>query len=266
MKSFLYILFAFSFCLFSCKKDKVVFDETKGHLRIVFSHKIDSDSLQRYSMLYQNAAGNNYEIDELKYFISEVKLYFNHGNYVLITDNNTIHYVDLDFPNSMTWNVSDPIAPANFDSVSFIFGLDDAHNISNSFLNPPEVNMFWPEALGGGYHFMQFNGKWRKPDSSIEAFNLHLGRGQLYSGTSTSPDSIIGFVNNCFSVSLPHASFSITKSTTTQINLLMNINNWFAQPHVYDFNFWGGSIMQNQAAMQTIKENGKNIFSVLSIQ
>ncbi len=46
---------------------------------------------------------------------------------------------------------------------------------------------------------------------------------------------------------------------------MMNINNWFNQPQVYDLNYWGPSVMQNQAAMNAIKENGQNVFSISSI-
>ena len=265
MKTFPLIFFILSLFLFSCEKEKPLVEKDYGKLQLRFSHKVDADSLQRYSIIYQNAAANAYEVDELKYFISDARIYINGGNSILISDNNSIHYVDLDVQNSLEWDITDLIPVGNYDSISFIFGLSEIRNQSNFFLNPPEVNMFWPEVLGGGYHYMMFNGKWRKPDTSIEAFNLHLGKGQIYSGTTTNPDSIIGFVHNYFRVSMPNSAFSISKNATTQINLLMNINNWFNQPQVYDLNYWGPSVMQNQAAMNAIKENGQNVFSISSI-
>ena len=42
----------------------------------------------------------------------------------------------------------------------------------------------------------------------------------------------------------------------------MNIESWFTTPHNFDFNYWGGNVMQNQQALQTIKENGHDIFTV----
>ena len=43
----------------------------------------------------------------------------------------------------------------------------------------------------------------------------------------------------------------------------MNIENWFKDPHIYDFDVFGSYTMQNQEAMQTLTENGHNVFSVL---
>ncbi len=236
-----------------------------GNVQFVFNHTVDNDSLKRYSFLYQNAAGNPYEIDDLKYFISGVRLYYQSGKYIEIT-NPSIHYIDLDYPASLNWNIENNIPTGHYDSISFTFGLKDDQNQSNFFTNPPEINMFWPDALGGGYHFLMCNGKWRKPDNSVSGFNLHLGKGQMYSGTTQSPDSIVGFINNDFRVHLPNSSFYVVKNKTTQITLNMNINNWFSQPYMYDFNYWGASIMQNQAAMFAIRENGSRVFSVQSIQ
>jgi hypothetical protein len=42
----------------------------------------------------------------------------------------------------------------------------------------------------------------------------------------------------------------------------MNIESWFQTPHIYDHNYWGGAIMQNQAAMQMAKENGFDVFEI----
>ncbi len=32
--------------------------------------------------------------------------------------------------------------------------------------------------------------------------------------------------------------------------------------HIYDHNYWGGAIMQNQPAMHMAKENGFDVFTV----
>jgi len=97
-------------------------------------------------------------------------------------------------------------------------------------------------------------------------YEFHLGIGQIYSGTGTSIDSIIGFVQNYFTVDLPGSSFSLAKNETRTIELVMNVESWFETPHVWDFNVQGTYIMQNQAAMQLAKENGFDVFSISSIQ
>ena len=46
------------------------------------------------------------------------------------------------------------------------------------------------------------------------------------------------------------------------IDLNMNIDHWFCNPNLYDFNTYGSAIMQNQEAQNKLKENGNDVFSV----
>lgn len=256
----LIICLSFLALLIACKKENPLYN---GKVTLVFSHKVDTSVLVTNVLKYENAAGNVYEIDDLKYFISDVTLY--HGGESVIIDNEkAIHYIDISIPATLRWDVYDPIPTGSYDSISFIFGLSETRNLSNIFLNFPEVNMFWPQVLGGGYHYMMMNGKWRKPDNIISSFNFHLGKGQIYSGNTHNTDSIISFVHNCFRVSLPNSSFEIKKDITTDIEIEMNINSWFITPHIYDHNYWGSGIMQNQEALNTAKENGWDVFRVIT--
>ncbi|NTW33257.1 MAG: hypothetical protein HGB12_11655 [Bacteroidetes bacterium] len=255
-----FIWIAFS----SCKPDKV--DEPipleTGHINFKFLHYIDGQPLQKDSMMYVNAAGNIYEVDQLMYFISDVTLHKSDGKKIIINDWKDIDYVDTDIPSTLTWVVYDSIPVGAYDSISFTFGINSEKNKSFMFVNPPEVNMMWPDILGGGYHYMMLNGKWRDTASLIQNYNFHLGIGQLYKSNVIDVDSIYAFVPNYFNVNLPNSSFTIEKDNTREIKIIMNIDSWFKTPHIYDHNYWGGNIMQNQAAMQMAKENGYDVFTV----
>jgi hypothetical protein len=74
-------------------------------------------------------------------------------------------------------------------------------------------------------------------------------------------DSITGFVQNYFAVTLPASSFSVAENSTTSVGVTMNIQSWFDSPNIYDFDYWGGAIMQNQPAMHAITENGADVFT-----
>ena len=128
------------------------------------------------------------------------------------------------------------------------------------FVNPPEKDMFWPEYLGGGYHSMKLYGKWIPAGQTIQTspFDFHLGRGQIY---YSYPDSITGFIDNDFTVSLPASAFDVSAGETLTVGITMHIENWFKNPHVYDHDVYGGYIMQNQEAMQKVRENGHDVFS-----
>lgn len=256
---FLVILIFFQ----ACKKESN--PEETGKIQLVWEHYSDTANLRLNNMIYRNAAGNDYEVTGLKYFISDLTLYARDKEPLVIDDYKAIHYVDIGIPYTLTWDVYDPVKEGAYDSLSFIFGLTESRNISFMFVNPPEVNMFWPEVLGGGYHYLMLDGKWRSESAEIMPFNFHLGIGQIYEGNTTNTDSITGFVQNYFRVLLPASAFSVQKGYKTVIVISMNVKSWFDTPNVFDLNHWGGAIMQNQEAMHTAKENGWDVFSVDSV-
>jgi hypothetical protein len=243
--------------LCSCKETPI--SPRASCLTFVFEHRIDNQAII-LDADYINAANNRYCLQEIKYFISSVHLYRNDGKRIDIQDNEGIHYVDVSYENTLRWEVVQQIPEGMYDAIGFTFGFNEVDNQSFRFKNPPESNMAWSELLGGGYHYMMLNG-WFYQGDTLMPLNIHLGRGQIYEGTTHDADSIIGFVDNYFSVCLPK-SFSIKRDETTTLTLIMNVENWFKVPHLYDFNYFGGHIMQNQSAMQMLKENGRGVFGL----
>jgi hypothetical protein len=110
---------------------------------------------------------------------------------------------------------------------------------------------------------MKLNGQWLDTAASPRMFNFHLGIGQTYAGGVIVVDSITGFVQNYFQVTIPASAFNITEGATTEVELVMNVNSWFDTPNIWDHNVWGTNIMQNQAAMQAAKENGADVFTCI---
>jgi hypothetical protein len=237
-----------------------------GHIIFKFIHLVDGAPLRQDTFCYVNTAGNHYEIDQLMYFISDVKLHKSDGSVQLINAWKDIDYVDVDIPSTLQWDLFDPIPVGSYDSISFTFGISEAKNKSFMFVNPPEVNMMWPDVLGGGYHYLMMNGKWLDTANVAQPYNFHLGIGQLYKHNVIEVDSIYAFVQNHFFVKLPNSAFTIEKDKSRQIEIIMNIDSWFKTPHIYNHNYWGGGIMQNQPAMQMAKENGFDVFTTGLIQ
>jgi hypothetical protein len=259
-KIIFYIITFLFFFVVSCKEEPEIIENT--FLSIDFKHNVDDFPIVLDTKHYYNEAGNKYLINEVKYFISNLHLYKSDGTKVKISQDDGIHYIDMDYSNTLYWNISGYIPEGYYDSLSFVFGLTEKDNQSYRFLNPPESNMAWPQLLGGGYHYMMINGWFERGDTVSAPLNIHLGRGQIYQGSTNTVDSIIGFVDNHFQVMLSK-SLLIKRDQTANLTLIMNVENWFEEPFIYDFNYWGSHIMQNQAAMQMLKENGKkNVFSV----
>jgi hypothetical protein len=198
----------------------------------------------------------------VKYFISDITFWAHDGTKVMVDDWQDIFYLDVDIPSTLEFQVYDPLPAGKYDSVSFTFGIPEEKNVSFMFVNPPEVNMSWPDILGGGYHYLMLDGKWKDHAGSLQPFNFHLGIGQLYHGEGFDTDSIYAFVQNYFRVSPGDSGFTIDAGDTINLHLTMHIESWFETPHTFDFDVWGGAIMQNQQAMEIGKINGFDVFSL----
>ena len=244
------ILLLLLLCVACAKK------QHSGDVKIHFSIQVDGETLHYRQMEYQNAAGNRYQVDEVKFFISDVAFVSRGGERYSVTDHEGLHYFDSDIASSYDWVIS-KVPDGQFDSITFVFGLLPAQNVTGFFVNPPENNMSWPDVLGGGYHYMQINGKWLAANDTVKPFNLHTGIGQRYEN-----GQVTEFVHNQFRVTLPLRDFIIQRESTTQLDFVMNVNAWFAEPNVYNFDVIGGSIMQNQAAQEMLRENGPHALSV----
>lgn len=258
MRKILFVITGILFLFISCG-DK----EKLGTIQLHFQHNVGLEAVQLNTLTYTNAAQNLYQVNEVKYFISKVFFITKDDKMVKVSQDEGIHYVDLNYPNTTTWELKD-IDATEYKAVQFVFGLDEEDNISNKFPNAPECNFFWPQHLGGGYHYMQINGKWQPPTGDLRNFNFHAGMGQLYYSNVLSVDSIYGFVHNYIALTLP-VSFVVEEDDETHLEMQMDISQWFKDPYVYDHNFFGSSIMQNQNAQSIIKANGRDVFKFVTL-
>lgn len=235
-------------------------DQPYGKIMLRFSHYCDGQPLEFDQRKYVNEAGNEYMVNEIQYFISDVYLNRTGSDYMIHAWKD-IHYIDSDIPSTQEWNVFDNIPEGAYSFIKFTFGIIEEKNITLMYTDPPESLMFWPKYLGGGYHYMKLNGKWLDPSGLERPYNFHLGIGQIYD-----PDSgdITGFIQNYFEVVVPASSFVIYPGETTTIDFVMHVDRWFKNPHTYDHNVWGGDIMQKQDAMHVGCENGQDVFEIMN--
>ncbi|MFZ4547886.1 MAG: MbnP family protein [Bacteroidales bacterium] len=244
----IFVLFTFLFLLVSCKDENA--EPVQPHF--VFKTNVDGNQLEKGVMKYTNKAGNIYQVDELQYFISEIQFTTTDGQVFTIESDSAIHYVDIDIASTLKWTPSDLLPVTSYSSISFVFGINEAKNKIGLFVNPPERDMFWPDMMGGGYHYMKMNGKWKATGDTIKPFNLHLGIGMNEDGTV--------FYQNYFKVTIP---LNIkTNPDKNEFTLTMNIEKWFETPNLWDWNVTGGQIMQNQDAMLNACKNGANAFEI----
>ena len=228
----------------SCKKPV-----QSGDLTVNIDYSINGKALIIDTLCYQNEAGNEFMITEIQWFISKMGLQTEQGEWVKLEPR--IFYIDTNIPENQTIRIS-AIPIGNYKALRFTFGLNEADNQTGIYSNPPESNMFWPEMLGGGYHYMKLNGKFVDANGQLMPLNVHLGIGQNADHSE--------FYQNYFTVE-GSINLNIAENTENQFNLTMIVDNWFRNPNLYDFNEFGSAIMQNQAAQQALKENGKDVFT-----
>ena len=230
----------------SCKKDDDG-NENHVHLTFNFAHKVTGQNVEFDSIQFTNAAGNPFSIEVLKYFVSDVMLHKTAGSAVMIDEE---HYVDARDQSTTSWTLDEDIEAGDYDHIMFTFGFDSAKNKIGLFNNPPEITMEWPVPLGPGYHYMKMEGKY---DSSgvIKNYNTHTGQsnGNPYFVTVTLP-----------------ASDFVVSDKDLEVNIVMNIENWYQNPNLYDFNTFGSAMMANETAQQLLMENGADVFTLTSIE
>lgn len=224
-----------------------------GRLDIILSHTANGSKVVFDSVTYTNEIGNHYIINEIQYFISNISLQKENGEWLATDANANTHYIDTDIEESKILSFNN-IESENYTHIRFTFGLDETDNVTGRFTDQPEANMFWPEPLGGGYHYMKMNGKWINDEGQYVPMNVHLGIGQN--------ETLTEFYHNYFIVELP-INTSIVKGQTSTLNLDMIIDNWFRTPNTIDLAEYGTAIMQNQTAQALYKSNGHDVFQIL---
>lgn len=210
-----------------------------------FSNSIDGNPIVFHDVIYVNEFGNEYNVMRLKYLLSNITLCSDNGSKFLLED---VHFVDSESPMSEFGYELVKIPQGNYTSVSFTFGLDEEMNVSNSFVAENFHNtMAWPDAMGGGYHYMRLEGIYNHTDGTEHFYNTHLGRWQDF--------------DNHIELNFPIELYA-TSDNIYEILIAMNVNNWYNNPHMYNFEDYEVGIMGNLTAQDLLSANGEDVFSV----
>lgn len=244
MKTGFRFSFFFLIVLFisSCKRDQDIVPEKADEgvsLTLNINYQVDSLPLIFDTIMYHNLAGNNYGVTRLEYYISNITFHSTSGKDFALKK---IFYIDA---RTLSTNsiIIDHVPSGQYTDITLNIGLDSANNKTNNLPNTGQnINMAWPTSMGGGYHFMKLEGYYDSPPSTL-GFTMHLGQ-----NTSL----VTCFINKPFQVG----------SSSPEIKLSMNVNEWFRAPIMYDFNVDGNFIMGDVQAMGKIAANGIDVFSI----
>ena len=127
---------------------------------------------------------------------------------------------------------------------------NEEDNIDQAYLDLNTASWNWPEMLGGGYHFMQLDGTFTSPTNiSPLPFNYHNGTARISDGV---------FEQNFIRVNADGLSID----SNTNIDIKMNLAEWFKDPKTWDLNVLNTGLMGNYDAQRKMNENGQLVFSV----
>jgi len=224
--------------LTSCPPSKF----TPDSVNIRFEHYVDGNTLLEDTLLYTNDAGQLYSVQNLDYIITDINLTDEEGT--VLQELRDIHYVTISNPSSLNLSISSILNKGEYRNIEFTFGLDSTKNISNLYVNEEfHTRMFWPEMMGGGYHYMKIEGRF----DNNSFYNTHTG------GTMG--------IDYSFKKSFPVNITTIEDGTIHEVVIAMDLNNWYKNPNTISLTTDG--IMGNMQRQMELKENGiENVFDV----
>ncbi len=193
---------------------------------------------------YNNANGESMTISKLVYLISDVE-FTNAAGEVFTGGGYNLMDARAGTNKSFIPNV---VIPEGQYNVSFTFGFDDEDNQDGVYadLNSSDGGWGVPAPLGGGYHYMRLEGTYNNDIGAATNFQYHTIRAN---DMSTTP---LTLQDTSFKVDLG----VITIVEGTNIEVGMNVAEWFKNPNTWDLNVLGQALMPNFDAQIMMNENG----------
>lgn len=201
---------------------------------------------------YTNANGEQMSIEKLRYLISKITFTKPTGEKLVLSGYNL---VDVTNNERLTFTPVNSIPTGTYSNVSFTFGFDNNENYNKNYVDLNSASWSVPEMLGGGYHYMQLEGKFIDTNTTETGYAYHTIRAVDNTGSS------LIFQDTFFEVDLGPA----TITNNTIFNIEMNIAEWFKTPNTWDLNVLNNILMPNFNAQIMMYENGQTVFSLESI-
>jgi hypothetical protein len=238
----------------SCSNGDGIASSSQVFPEFRFTHNWDGTPVTNAdfnTLKFTNANGELLSIERLRYVISDI-IFRTNNNENLVFD--VYNLVDVTNGTNLRFSPQIRIPKGSY-NVSFTFGFDNEDNSENYLdLNSESFNV--PDILGGGYHYMQFDGKFLNDQNVEQGFNYHAIRAVDNPGINpTFPQDT--FIN----VNLG----TITITDDPEIEVQMNIAQWFKEPNLWDLNVLNQMLMPNSSAQIQMFENGQNVFSLGSV-
>lgn len=250
MKRILKLIFLTFIALTSCSEDNDV-ELKKVNVTLKFTHSWDdapltSTDFNNFKFTTKN--GESVSIERLRYLLSNIHL--KNGDDIYTFKNYNL--INIGEEKGFTLKLPEKITIGSY-QLKFTFGFNDEDNKDGVYTDLNSANFNVPGMLGGGYHYMQFDGKYKDTNNEDANFNYHAIRAV----DKTDPNNLI-FKDTSFEVDLGTLSFI----SDSEVIINANIAEWFKNPNTWNLNELNTVLMPNFDAQKKISANGKNVFSL----
>ncbi len=244
--SVLFIMLVASLFLGSCNKQKNPDPlSPTANVKIKFLNQADGVSIVQSSGTYTNSAGNQYTVDLLKYYVTNVILVKEDGTQVKLDNYDLINAFDDNFSTVEATNIPN----GTYKTMLFNLGIEKGRNHSGAQDGDldPSYNMIW--SWNTGYIFFKHEGNYINSSNVSKSLTLHLGT-----------DDALALIT------VP-ISLEVTGKDKT-MNVVFNLNKMYDEPKL-DFNA-DDFHMSDQASdakwIGEMKANSGNAFSFKNVE
>ena len=182
-------------------------------------------------------SGLVYQPTLAEFILSEIEIEGSNG-WQKIAD---FYYSNAAQPKTITADI--PVG--HYTNLRFRFGVH-----KDKYANVPNTldfrNMEWPTQLGGGYHYMKWEGTFTK-NGQADAFAFHVGPSM---GTDYSIQKTLSY----------HTQISATAQNL--ITLKIDLHDFLKTPNLLLFENLPGTIMDNPTLQAQIQANAQDAFSL----
>jgi len=221
---------------------------TNSQITFNFTHNWDGAAVSNSNFNqfdFVNNFGDTLSISKLRYLVSEIRLHKANGDSVLIDGYNL---VDVTNATNLSYATTVNVPVGTYTGVSFNFGFDSVDNTRN-YIDLNSASWNWPGMLGGGYHFMQMEGRYK-----------HMGNDSIYAyHNGTARVSMGVFEQNFFNANLSGVTLT---GANVNMEIKMNIAEWYKNPTTWDLNTLHAPLMPIYTAQKMMQANGASVFSL----
>jgi len=245
MKKQRYLLLVVLVLIASCsEKKECCLQPAQLEVTLNFTHNWDRLEIAKEDfneLKFTNANGEQLSVEKLRYLVSNISL------------STAKNYHLIDVGEGTGTAITIPNLSEGSYVLSFRFGFSEEDNTDGIYQDLNAVSFNVPEMLGGGYHFMQFDGKYLDNNNEASGFNYHTIRAV----DRTDPANLT-FEDTSFEVNLG----TVVIRNTTEIEIKMNLSEWFKNPNTWNLNELNTILMPNFDAQKMMSANGKSVFSL----